>query len=131
MPEGEEDKAPWAAEKTSIDWSPWVITKLEVQQFKSEVRQSRLLTEATMQFSGIDDSICKIVSVVGIDWNRIYEFTWCMNKKYEFISLKYYMNSYDRYVYEFISSTKDMNSYDRDNMNSYVSVGVWIHIIDK
>ena len=34
------------------------------------------------------------------------------------------MNSYDRYVYEFISSTKDMNSYDRDNMTSYVSVGV-------
>ena len=63
---GEEDKAPWAAEETSIDWSPWGTIKLEVQVFKSEVRRSRLETEASMQFSGIYDSRCTI------DWNSYH-----------------------------------------------------------
>ena len=68
MPEGEDDTAPWAAQETSIDWSPCVITNLEVQVFKSEVRRSRFLTETKMQLSEIGDSISDIVSVVGIVW---------------------------------------------------------------
>ena len=68
MPEGDEDKAPWAAQETSIDWSECVITNLEVQVFKSEVRQSRFLTETKMRLSEIGDSISDIVSVVGIVW---------------------------------------------------------------
>ena len=36
-----------------------------------------------------------------------------MNKEYEFISLKKYMNSHDRDEYEFILLTKNMNSYNR------------------
>ena len=118
MPEGEEDKAPWAAEETSIDWSPLVITNLEVQLFKSEVRQSRLLTVATMQFSGIDDAICKIVSVVGIDWNiqihMMYErriWIHIIGEKYEFIWYRWIWIHIIDEGYEFISSRGRMNSY--------------------
>ena len=68
-----------------------------------------------------------------------------MNEEYEFISLEKNMNSYDIDEYELISLTKDMNSYHRggewihtmDNINEwyeficYVSIGVWIRIIDE
>ena len=74
MPEGEEDKAPWAAHETSIDVSECVTTNLEVQVFKSEVRRSRFLTETKMRLSEIGDSISDIVSVVGIVWR--VKFKW-------------------------------------------------------
>ena len=118
MPEEEDDKAPWAAQETSIDWSPCVITNLEVQVFKSEVRRSRFLTETTMRLSEIGNSISDIVSVVGIVWrvwiqmieknmnsyfgrmtgkiwihikDKEYEFIWLrgLHKEYEFISHTY------------------------------------------
>ena len=75
MPEGEEDKAPWAAHETSIDVSECVTTNLEVQVFKSEVRRSRFLTETKMQLSEIGDSISDIVSVVGIVWGVWIQMT--------------------------------------------------------
>ena len=74
MPEGEEDKAPWAAHETSIDVSECVTTNLEVHVFKSEVRRSRFLTETKMRLSGIGDPISDIVRVVGIVWR--VKFKW-------------------------------------------------------
>ncbi len=81
---GEEDEDPWAAEEISRDWSPWVITNLDIQLFKSEVRRSRLLMEDTMQFLGIDEAVCNIVLVVGIDCN-IQIWIHNIEDKYEFI----------------------------------------------
>ena len=66
MPEGEEDKAPWAAHETSIDVSECVTTNLEVQVFKSEVRRSSFFTETKMRLSELGDSISEIVGIVGI-----------------------------------------------------------------